>query len=96
MSRKLATLTEREEKALYAILDAVTQLRADGWRDALYAPRDELLELIEAGSTGVHKGTRDDLGFWIHADGDSLPSSPIMFRLAGSGPTRSGRGANDG
>lgn len=52
------------------------------WREAAYAPRDgRLIEVIEAGSTGIHRATRDDEGsFWTHDAHDTYPSNPILFR----------------
>lgn len=35
--------------------------------------------MIEAGSSGIHIGHRDDHGFWI-CDGDIWPSRPVLFR----------------
>jgi hypothetical protein len=60
-----------EKPHLDAIFHAWRALQELGWRDAIYAPRDSSpLLLIEAGSTGVHEGYRDDIGFWIY-DGDT-------------------------
>jgi hypothetical protein len=69
-----------EKPHLDAIFHAWRALQELGWRDAIYAPRDSSpLLLIEAGSTGVHEGYRDDIGFWIY-DGDTWPSRPILFK----------------
>lgn len=67
------------ESAVRAMCDATNRLRELGWRDAMYAPKDRPLLLIEAGSSGIHHGYRDDIGFWIE-DGDTWPSRPVLFR----------------
>lgn len=72
-----------EASCLHAIRDGFYRLKDLGWRDATYAPADNSpLELIEAGSTGIHKGHRDnERRFWIEADSDLWPSRPILFRV---------------
>lgn len=65
-----------------ALADALHRLQDLGWRDAHYA-RGELadVEMIEVGSTGIHRGYRDQYGFWINADGDTSPSRPLVYRI---------------
>lgn len=54
--------------------------QANGWQDAIYAPRGQQVQLIEAGSTGIHNGYRDQDGnFWVH-DGETYPANPILWR----------------
>lgn len=67
--------------ALRVMMDAWTRLKEMGWREAQYAPTDRSrLELIEVGSTGVHRGYRDEQRrFWV-IDGDTWPSSPVLWR----------------
>ena len=70
-----------EQSAIRALFDAYIRLKDFAWHDATYAPIGEPLEVIEVGSTGIHKATRDDeRRFWIHADNDSWPSRPVLFR----------------
>ena len=73
-----------EAACLRALADGVHRLQELGWRDASYAPTDSSpLQLIEAGSTGIHDGYRDtERRFWITDDGDLWPSRPILFRAA--------------
>ncbi len=76
-----AEMMPTEQDALAVMMKAFERLRELGWRDAMYAPRDgRMLEFIEAGSTGIHKGHRDDKFTWIHDGGDLWPSHPILFR----------------
>ena len=77
------TATERELKEMRAMFDAYRNLLNLGWREVMYAPRDwSPLEVIEPGSTGIHRATRDEDGdFWVF-DGDSWPSDPVLFRVA--------------
>jgi hypothetical protein len=90
----VAAMRERDERAarlpdeisaLRAMFDAYTRLQELGWREAIYAPLAFPLELIEVGSTGVHRGYRDEIGFWID-DGDTWPSRPCLFRLGPVAP----------
>lgn len=77
-----------EHEALVLMFEAFERLKELGWRDSHYAPRDSRpLELIEIGSTGVHRGHCRErpasdfptTWFWIE-DGDLWPSKPILFR----------------
>lgn len=73
-----------EERLIAEMFKCFDRLRRLGWRDAAYAPKDgRALEVIEAGSTGIHKATRDEISFWVHDDMDSWPSDPILYREAG-------------
>lgn len=79
-------LMPTEKSAINAMFDGYDRLRAFGWQDAIYCPKDgSAFQVIEAGSTGVHtahyegewpKGT-----WWLHDEGDLWPSRPILFRL---------------
>lgn len=60
-------------------------MRKTTWREWIYMPKDgTLVDLIEAGSTGVHQGYY--MGTWpkgsvsIVDDFDSWPSHPILYR----------------
>jgi hypothetical protein len=69
-----------EADALAVMHRAFTRLRELGWRDAASAPVGKPLLLIEAGSTGIHHGTRDkERRFWIH-DRDTWPSRPVLYK----------------
>lgn len=73
---------------------AYLQLVANGWQESRFAPADySPLEVIEAGSTGIHRAYRDeDRSFWVVDDRDSWPSQPILYRLA---PTADEREVSD-
>lgn len=76
-----------EATALRVMHEAWTRLKELGWRDAIYAPIGCPLDVIEVGSTGIHRAERDNQRrFWIH-DGDSWPSSPCLYRPATSRDT---------
>lgn len=71
--------------ALRLMMDAFIRLKAMGWRDAIYCPKDGTeFEVIEAGSTGVHRciylGEWPNGSWWILDSGDLWPSRPILFR----------------
>lgn len=86
--RAAAMPTERE--ATHVLHNAWLRLKELGWHEAQYAPKDpsKPLELIEVGSTGIHRGYRDDVSFWI-IDDDSWPSRPVLYR--GERTMRSGQ-----
>lgn len=56
---------------------------ARGWSEAKFAKPDStrIIELIEMGSVGFHRGYRDEDGlFWITDEHDLYPSSPVLYR----------------
>lgn len=70
------------EDALHRLLqiqEAFSWLMANGWERAEYCPRDVPVELLEIGSVGVHRGYRDNVGFWI-IDDETYPSTPFAYR----------------
>lgn len=70
-----------ERKLLDEMFAAFDGLRRQGWSEANYAPIGPDLWLIEAGSTGVHRGRRNqDHSFWVADDCEIYPSNPILFR----------------
>jgi hypothetical protein len=77
-------VSEHESDLLVQMFTAFDALRKTGWREAVYAPKDTPLHLIEAGSTGVFNGTRDETGFLkrMARDGQASPPSkthaPLM------------------
>lgn len=74
--------------AIDRLFSVWAELRNEGWQDMAYAPKDEEIEVIELGSTGIHKavwfsfGHKDDkldqCGSWF-IDGD-FPSDPVLWR----------------
>jgi len=71
--------TDAERQAMTNIARAIRALERLGWRAPMYAPKDQSLLLIEARSTGLHEGYRDEISFWI-CDGDTWPSEPILWK----------------
>ncbi|GAB6842402.1 hypothetical protein HNR00_003610 [Methylorubrum rhodinum] len=70
-----------EAAALKVMQAAYERLKALGFRDFTYCPKDgQYREFVEVGSTGVHSGYRDASGVWIAEAGDLWPSKPILFR----------------
>jgi hypothetical protein len=75
-----------EQTAINDMFAAYQKLRALGWNDAVYCPKDgTVFETIEAGSTGIHRthysGQWPDGSWWVHDAGDLWPSRPTLFRL---------------
>lgn len=84
--------TDEERVHINAIMDGVRALQRLGWRQVMYAPRNNTpFLIIEPGSTGIHECTRDKEGrFWSY-DGDVWPSNPMLFKaLATFSEARSG------
>lgn len=80
--------TPEEAAALNDLFAAYQRLKALGWNDAVYCPKDGTkFAAIEAGSTGVHladyQGEWPSGGWWVY-DGDIWPSRPILFKPLGS------------
>lgn len=74
-----------EQAARYLFGDAWQRLKQMGWNDACFCPKDgSLFEVIEAGSTGIHKCSYDGEWpsgtYWVHSEGDLWPSHPLLFR----------------
>lgn len=74
--------TERD--AILAMNQAVTRLKELGWKDPIYAPKDgSALDILEAGSTGIHRGHYDGVwptGSWWIVDDDLYPTRPVLAR----------------
>jgi len=74
-----------EAIALSALFDAYQKLKALGWREAIYCPKDGSTFLtIEAGSTGtndtLYMGNSPNGGCWIMSGGDLWPAHPILWK----------------
>ena len=77
-----------EVKLLEQMNDAIEGLKACGWKEAIYCPKDGTRFLaIEAGSTGVfpcywmtNKHMAEGGGFWSEAHGDLWPAKPTLWK----------------
>lgn len=79
--KQRADLMPTEQDAIGLMFRAWERLKELGWREAMYAPRDgRMLEFIEAGSTGIHRGHKEEKFTWIHDAGDLWPANPVLFR----------------
>lgn len=70
---------------LQQLHEAVQALKACGWRDIIYCPKDGTRFLaICPGSTGVfphyYSGEWPNGRWWAEAHGDLWPSHPILFK----------------
>ena len=75
--------------AAQALLGAYERLRALGWQEIMYCPKDgSWFEAIEAGSCGIHRcqysGEWPKGHWWISDGGDLWPSKPILWRPLGA------------
>lgn len=77
--------SESERRLIDEMFTAFYALRRQGWQEAMYAPVGKDLWLIEMGSTGIHRGRReDDITFWVTDEVDTWPSNPVLFKLHGN------------
>lgn len=69
-----------EQAALNKLFDAYQALKRLGWTEPRYSgiKDGERFELIELGSTGVHRAHKDGPYVWV--DGE-WPSHPFLVRL---------------
>jgi len=78
---KRASDMPTEEDAAAAMWSAYQRLKELGWRETCYGPTNEVVRLIEPGSSGIHEGSRwkpwPEKTWWI--DGD-WPSNPCLFK----------------
>ena len=76
--------TEAERTALTQMFAAWQSLKALGWKNIIYCPKDGThFDSIEPGSTGIHdtnyEGTWPDGSWWIY-DGDIWPARPCLWK----------------
>ena len=74
-----------EVKLLEQMNDAIEGLKACGWKEAIYCPKDGTRFLaIEAGSTAVfqcyYQGEWPHGSWWVEAHGDLWPSRPVLWK----------------
>lgn len=74
-----------EKTHLDALQAAYCALKACGWNNAIYCPKDGTRFLaIEAGSTGVfpcyYDGVWPSGSWWAEAHGDLWPARPILWK----------------
>ncbi len=76
---------DAEQNAILRMFTAYQELKALGWNDAIYCPKDGTHFLsIEPGSTGIHDTNYEGewpKGCWWIFDGDMWPSRPCLFKL---------------
>lgn len=81
-----AALMPTEQDAIRLMHDAYTRLKALGWNDAIYCPKDgSLFDAIQTGSTGIFKthysGEWPDGHWWCEDGGDIWPARPTLYRV---------------
>jgi hypothetical protein len=89
--QRMADAMPTERDALEVMFAAYDRLRAFGWCDAIYCPKDgTVFDAIEAGSTGIfpchYSGEWPDGHWWVEDGGDLWPSRPILFRAREGAP----------
>lgn len=79
--KRRAELMPTEQDAARMMFQAWQRLKELGWKETMYGPTNQTVQLIESGSSGIHKGQRrndwPEKTWWI--DGDS-PSNPCLFK----------------
>ena len=80
-TKRMEELMPTEQDAARMMCDAFNRLKKLGWKETCYGPTNKTVQLIESGSSGIHKGQRwnewPEKTWWI--DGDS-PSNPCLFK----------------
>ena len=76
---------ENEIEMLQKIAEAIDGLKAIGWAESSYCPKDGSVFLaIEAGSTGIFRchytGEWPKGTWWLEDGGDLWPSRPILWK----------------
>jgi hypothetical protein len=70
-----------DQDAATAMWEAWYRLKELGWRETCYGPTNVEVQLIEPGSSGIHRGTRwndwPETTWWINGDS---PSTPCLFK----------------
>lgn len=74
-----------EEDAIRALSDAYTRLTELGWDNIIYCPKDgSIFDAIEPGCSSVtqcsYMGECPSGHWWSHAEGDSWPARPCLYR----------------
>lgn len=82
-------LMPTEQDAVRMMSTAFHRLKELGWKETMYGPTNQVVQLIENGSSGIHKGSRwnewPENTWWI--DGDS-PSNPCLFKPIEATPSK--------
>lgn len=69
-----------ESKWIDALFDAWRNLQDRfGWRNMMYAPKDRTIEIIELGSTGIHRVRWAEFTFFTEDD-EGWPTHPVLWR----------------
>lgn len=106
---KAAAIAVDDRPPIERLYSAWSDLKAQGWTEINYAPKDAEIEIIEPGSTGIFRARwhsfghkpLDSCGCWFAEDGGDLwPSRPILWRIPkkqirphGDSPTPAGQDA---
>lgn len=79
--KRRAELMPTEQDAAEMMWYAWYRLKELGWKETCYGPTNEVVQLIEPGSAGIHKGSRwkewPEKTWWIDND---CPSNPCLFK----------------
>lgn len=73
-----------DEDAVRAMWSAFQRLRELGWAETCYGPTEKRVRLVEAGSAGIHVGSRyqpwPETTWWIEDENDLWPSQPVLWK----------------
>lgn len=79
-----AELMPDEMTAVGVMWSAFQRLKELGWRETCYAKTNERVQIIEAGSGGIHIGSRwkdwPSKDWMIEGADDLWPSTPCLFK----------------
>lgn len=80
-----AALMPTEQDAIKLMNVGFDRLKALGWSEAMYCPKDgSTFDAVEVGSTGIHQthysGEWPTGSWWVSDAGDLWPSHPVLYR----------------
>lgn len=83
-TKRRAELMPTEQDAVSMMCEAYHRLKELGWKETTYGPTNQTVQLIEAGSSGIHQGQRwqdwPEKTWWID---NNWPSNPCLFKPLG-------------
>lgn len=78
-----AELMPTEKDAARMMFQAWYRLKELGWTETMYGPTNEVVHVIEPGSSGIHEASRHEPWpekTWWSYDGESWPMTPCLFK----------------
>ena len=87
-TRRRAELMPTEQDAVRMMCEAHHRLKELGWRETMYGPTGEVVQVVEPGSSGIHEAVRHEPWpekTWWSADAEMWPMAPCLFKPKATG-----------